>query len=112
MGRSFQAQWHPAGRTFTPVERPPDSAGAARGGAADLVMQTRGSRFVKFQEVRIQELAAEVWLCPLHKGCLLNTIRSITTLSRRCLLPRTCGIAAHACLPCLLPSLLFSLALD
>ena len=50
----------PAGRTFTPVERPPDSAGAARGAAADLVMQTRGSKFLKFQEVRIQELAIEV----------------------------------------------------
>ena len=26
-----------------------------------LVLQTRGSKFVKFQEVRIQELADEVW---------------------------------------------------
>ena len=49
-----------AGRTFTPVERPPESAGPTRAAAADLVMQTRGSRFIKFQEVRIQELAGEV----------------------------------------------------
>lgn len=42
------------------MERPPESAGPTRAAAADLVMQTRGSRFIKFQEVRIQELAAEV----------------------------------------------------
>lgn len=50
-----------AGRTFTPLERPPQSAAGLQASArADLVMQTRGSRFVKFQEARIQELASEV----------------------------------------------------
>lgn len=50
-----------AGRTFTPLEAPPPAAAGLQASArTELVMQTRGSRFVKFQEVRIQELAAEV----------------------------------------------------
>lgn len=50
-----------AGRTFTPLEAPPAAAAGLQASArTELVMQTRGSRFVKFQEVRIQELAAEV----------------------------------------------------
>ena len=50
-----------AGRTFTPLQQAPQTAaGLQAAGRADLVMQTRGSRFAKFQEVRIQELANEV----------------------------------------------------
>jgi len=62
------------GRTFMPLDRAPEAAAAAAaagaGGAAPTaaggagrappVMQTRGSKFVKFQEARIQELASEV----------------------------------------------------
>lgn len=35
------------------------------------VMETRGSKFVKFQEARIQELAEEVGPGGLHESCTL-----------------------------------------
>lgn len=57
--------WGTAGRTFVPLQQAPQAAaGLQAAGRADLVMQTRGSRFVKFQEVRIQELAHEVTAPP------------------------------------------------
>lgn len=55
------------GRTFTPLVQAPSGAsggpgpGAAKGKAASAPnMETRGSRFLKFQEGRIQEMADEV----------------------------------------------------
>lgn len=49
------------GRTFMPLDKAPE--GAANASKLPPVMQTRGSRFVKFQEARIQELATEVRHC-------------------------------------------------
>lgn len=51
------------GRSFMPIVEPPPHLKNMRTtakGANNLVLQTRGSKFVKFQEVRIQELADEV----------------------------------------------------
>ncbi len=53
------------GRTFMPMLDPPPhlkNMRAAGSAAQNLVLQTRGSKFVKFQEARIQELADEVRL--------------------------------------------------
>ena len=53
------------GRTFMPMLDPPPhlkNMRAAGSAAQNLVLQTRGSKFVKFQEARIQELANEVRL--------------------------------------------------
>lgn len=50
------------GRTFMPMIEPPPHLRNMRAtgkGTQNLVLQTRGSKFVKFQEVRIQELADE-----------------------------------------------------
>ena len=52
-----------AGRTFQPLLEPPvhlKNMQGMPGQPSNLVLQTRGSKFVKFQEVRIQELADEV----------------------------------------------------
>lgn len=48
------------GRTFTPLAALPSGAARRAGGAAALHLQTRGSKFVKFQEVKLQELPLEV----------------------------------------------------
>jgi hypothetical protein len=59
------------------VEQPPESAGPTRAAAADLVMQTRGSRFIKFQEVRIQELAGEV-----RRLCIVYLVSAMLVFAR------------------------------
>lgn len=51
---------HDAGRTFCPLDAPPEEPGQERRPKADLKMQTRGSRFVRFQEMKLQERAIEV----------------------------------------------------
>lgn len=54
-----------AGRTFQPLIEPPahlKNMQGMPGQPSMLVLQTRGSKFVKFQEIRIQELADEVRL--------------------------------------------------
>ena len=54
--------WHdacPAGREFTPLESLPQSSGAP-GRTSSLHVLTRGSKFVRFQEVKLQELPTEV----------------------------------------------------
>lgn len=52
-----------AGRTFTPLDKAPDHVKAQGGSKRPLMLQTHGSKFVQFQEVKIQEVAAEVRLC-------------------------------------------------
>ena len=50
------------GRTFMPMLEPPPHLKNMRAtgkSAQNLVLQTRGSKFIKFQEARIQELADE-----------------------------------------------------
>ena len=51
---------HDAGRAFCPLDAPPEEPGQERRPKADLKMQTRGSRFVRFQEMKLQERAIEV----------------------------------------------------
>ena len=48
-----------SGKEFTPLQTAPDP-GAASSARAILHLQTRGSKFVRFQEARMQELASEV----------------------------------------------------
>lgn len=42
------------------MEAAPAAVAAASGGAAALQLQTRGSKFVRFQELKLQERAIEV----------------------------------------------------
>ena len=49
-----------AGRTYFPLDAPPEEPGQEKRPKADLKMQTRGSRFVRFQEMKLQERAIEV----------------------------------------------------
>lgn len=49
-----------AGRTFTPLEVAPDHMRRTTGKKGQLRLETRGSKFAKFQEVKLQELACEV----------------------------------------------------
>ncbi|BDA48060.1 DNA replication licensing factor MCM7 [Coccomyxa sp. Obi] len=46
-----------SGRTYTPLEGPPKGSA---GPQPELRMQTRGSKFVRFQEMKLQERAIEV----------------------------------------------------
>ena len=62
-----------AGRTYFPLDAPPEEPGQEKRPKVDLKMQTRGSRFVRFQEMKLQERAIEV-------GCL-TTRQGQTTLS-------------------------------
>ncbi len=47
------------GRQFQPLEAAPAPVARASGGAAKLQLQTRGSKFVRFQEAKLQERAIE-----------------------------------------------------
>ena len=47
-------------RTFTPLKECPSSVCGAERQKGHLTLQTRGSRFVKYQAVKLQELPAEV----------------------------------------------------
>ena len=84
------------GRTFMPMIEPPQHLKNMRAtgkSTQNLVLQTRGSKFIKFQEVRIQELADEarpiLWLgqtrvspvtpcfvLPSRVRCLLSQIKT------------------------------------
>ncbi len=57
------AVWCAPGKQFQPLEAAPAAVAHASGGASTLQLQTRGSKFVRFQEVKLQERAIEV--CPL-----------------------------------------------
>ena len=46
------------GKTYTPLEAAP--GGSSAGPKPELRMQTRGSKFVRFQEMKLQECAIEV----------------------------------------------------
>ena len=48
------------GRTFTPLAEAPPEVRALHGGRSDLHLQTRGSKFVRYQECKVQELPEEV----------------------------------------------------
>ena len=60
-----------AGRTFIPITKAPPVISAQGGNQKPLMLQTHGSKFVQFQEVKIQEMASEVihqLLCSLPRG--------------------------------------------
>lgn len=52
------------GRTFLPITKAPAAIVAQGGNKKPLMLQTHGSKFVQFQEVKIQEMASEVLLGP------------------------------------------------
>ena len=54
---------HGAGKTFQPLEAAPAAVARASGGTSTLWLQTRGSKFVRFQELKLQERALEVRAC-------------------------------------------------
>ena len=70
------------GKEFTPLQTAPDP-GAASSARAILHLQTRGSKFVRFQEARMQELASEVLHLAPH-----------TKLSAWCTAHRLAGLVA------------------
>jgi DNA replication licensing factor MCM7 len=45
---------------FTPMEQCPSKQCETNARKGQLYLQTRGSKFLKFQEVKVQELAEEV----------------------------------------------------
>ena len=49
-----------AGRAFTPLNAIPKELQLSTGAKGQLTLETRGSRFVKYQELKLQELASEV----------------------------------------------------
>lgn len=48
------------GKTFTPLAEAPAAVKAMNGGKSELHLQTRGSKFVRYQECKVQELPEEV----------------------------------------------------
>ena len=55
-----------AGRTFNPIHEAPQHISAQGGNKRPLMLQTHGSKFVQFQEVKIQEMASEASIPPLR----------------------------------------------
>lgn len=51
-----------AGRSFQPLQAMPADIAAATGAKGKLRLEPRGSKFQKFQELKLQELAEEVGL--------------------------------------------------
>ncbi|CAK0784982.1 hypothetical protein CVIRNUC_008187 [Coccomyxa viridis] len=58
--QATEAYQEVSGRTYFPLDAPPEEPGQEKRPKADLKMQTRGSRFVRFQEMKLQERAIEV----------------------------------------------------
>lgn len=56
----FEVYQEVTGKSFTPLAEAPEALRALGAGRGELHLQTRGSRFVRYQECRVQELAAEV----------------------------------------------------
>jgi len=52
------------GRDFNPLDAIPQELQLSTGAKGQLTLETRGSRFVKYQELKLQELALEV--CSIH----------------------------------------------
>ena len=48
------------GRQFNPLESIPKELQLSTGAKGQLTLETRGSRFIKYQELKMQELASEV----------------------------------------------------
>lgn len=46
--------------TFTPLSTPPEEVTQRGGGKEPLRLQTHGSKFVAFQEIKVQEVSTEV----------------------------------------------------
>ena len=53
-----------AGRSFQPLQTMPAEMAAATGAKGKLRLEPRGSKFQKFQELKLQELAEEVGVIP------------------------------------------------
>ena len=66
-----------SGRTFLPITKAPPAIAAQGGSKKPLMLQTHGSKFVQFQEVKIQELASEVWSHWLNQDLLLQLLDSV-----------------------------------
>ncbi|KAL6779626.1 MCM7 [Auxenochlorella protothecoides x Auxenochlorella symbiontica] len=56
----FEIYQEVAGKTFTPLAEAPAAVKAMNGGKSELHLQTRGSKFVRYQECKVQELPEEV----------------------------------------------------
>ena len=48
------------GRQFNPLNTIPKELQLSTGAKGQLTLETRGSRFIKYQELKLQELAVEV----------------------------------------------------
>lgn len=49
-----------AGRTFIPIDMNPKELQQTTGARGQLNLETRGSKFIKYQELKLQELSLEV----------------------------------------------------
>lgn len=52
----------PAGRSFTPLAAPPEAVARLGATVKELKLETRNSKFIKFQELKLQEMSEEVSL--------------------------------------------------
>ncbi|CAN0322373.1 unnamed protein product, partial [Discosporangium mesarthrocarpum] len=68
-------------RQFTPRDKCPTSACRTNNLTGKLFMQTRGSRFIRYQEVRIQELPDQV---PIGHIPRTMTVHCRGALTRQC----------------------------
>ena len=69
------------GRTFTPRSIP-DQAMKDAGFSGNLTLMTRGSKFVKFQEIRIQELADKVPIGHIPRSMTIRVAGELTRALR------------------------------
>ncbi|EFN55074.1 hypothetical protein CHLNCDRAFT_52849 [Chlorella variabilis] len=56
----FEIYQEVSGKSFNPLQEAPDEVKKMNGGKSELFMQVRGSKFVKYQECKIQESPDEV----------------------------------------------------
>ena len=65
------------GRQFNPLDTIPKELQLSTGAKGQLTLETRGSRFVKYQELKLQELALEVCFLHIPLSCVSCIVTSL-----------------------------------
>jgi len=65
---------HASGRQFNPLDTIPKELQLSTGAKGQLTLETRGSRFIKYQELKLQELALEVCTLRLAASALPDLV--------------------------------------
>ncbi|KNC51000.1 prolifera [Thecamonas trahens ATCC 50062] len=77
----FEIYQEVTGRTFMPVAQCPSERCRANNTRGKLYMQTRGSKFVKFQEMRLQELSSQVPVGHVPRSITIHLKGSLTRVA-------------------------------